>query len=242
MLSLQYVAAVGRLSMTTDPQPLTLFTQSRNSAGERVRIALNLKGLAYDYVSVASMDAADYRRINPQGLMPALKVGEAIIAQSSAILEYLEEAYPERPLLPTSPIERAQARAFACLISADTHPLCNYRVRKYLVQEMNASDDAVLAWYRHWVMTSFTSLEEVLARRANAHAYCFGDNPGWADLHLVPIVDNARRFQCDLSAFPRLEEIDGRCSQLEAFKLARPEAQPDYPGHVKTTVGPGRQV
>lgn len=224
--------------MTADPQPLTLFTQSRNSAGERVRIALNLKGLAYEYVSVASMDAADYRRINPQGLMPALKVGEAIIAQSSAILEYLEEVHPERPLLPADPIERAQARAFSCLISADTHPLCNYRVRKYLAQEMNASDEAVLAWYRHWVTTSFASLEELLARRANAYAYCFGDNPGWADLHVVPAVENARRFQCDLSAFPRLVEIERRCSELEAFRKARPDAQPDYPGYVKTTVSP----
>jgi maleylacetoacetate isomerase len=226
--------------MTRDRQPLTLFTQSRNSAGERVRIALNLKGLTYEYVSVAAMDAADYRRINPQGLMPALKVGEEMIAQSGAILEYLEEVYPEHPLLPTAPIARAQARAFACLISADTHPLCNYRVRKYLVQELNASDASVLTWYRNWVTTSFTSLEEVLARRPNTHAYCFGDNPGWADIHLVPIVDNARRFQCDLSAFPRVLEIERRCSELEAFRRARPDAQPDYAGHIKTTVGPGR--
>lgn len=172
--------------------------------------------------------------------MPAVKVGHEIIAQSSAILEYLEEVYPARPLLPANPIERAQARAFACLISADTHPLCNYRVRKYLAREMKASDEAVLAWYRNWVMLSFTSLEEVLARRANAYAYCFGDNPGWADLHLVPMVDNARRFQCDLSAFPRLVEIETRCSELEAFRRARPDAQPDYPGYVKTTVSPRR--
>jgi maleylpyruvate isomerase len=226
--------------MTIDRPPLTLFTQSRNSAGERVRIALNLKGLAYDYVSVASMGAAEYRRINPQGLMPALKVGGEVIAQSGAILEYLEEVYSERPLLPANPIERAQARAFACLISSDTQPLCNYRVRKYLAQEMNASDEAVLAWYRNWVTISFTALEELLARRANAQRYCFGDNPGWADLHLVPVVDNARRFRCDLSAFPRLIAIEDRCSKLEAFRRARPEAQPDYPGYVKTTVSPGR--
>ena len=226
--------------MTRDRPPLMLFTQSRNSAGERVRIALHLKALAYEYVSVAAMDPADYRRINPQGLLPALKIGEEVIGQSAAILEYLEEVYPERPLLPKNPIERAQARAFAYLISADTHPLCNYRVRKYLVQELKASDASVLAWYRNWVATSFASLEELLARRSNAYAYCFGDSPGWADIHLVPMVDNARRFQCDLSAFPRLLDIEGRCSELDAFRRARPDAQPDYPGYVKTTVGPGR--
>src|SRR5689334_20385387 len=149
--------------MTQDHQPLRLFTQSRNSAGERVRVALNLKGLAYEYVSLAAMPKADYRRLNPQGLMPALQVGHAVIAQSTAILEYLEEVHPEPRLLPIGAIERAQSRAFASLISADTHPLCNYRVRKYLVQELNVSDAAVLAWYRNWVGTSFSALEEVLA-------------------------------------------------------------------------------
>lgn len=228
--------------MDHDGQPLKLFTQSRNSAGERVRIALNLKALSFEYVSVASMDPAEYRRINPQGLMPALKVGEAIIAQSTAILEFLEEAYPEWPLLPTDAVERAQVRAFASLISADTHPLCNYRVRKYLVQELNASDTAVLTWYRNWIRTSFTALEEILARRPKNYPYCFGEAPGWADVHVIPMIENARRFQCDLSAFPRLEQIEARCTQLEPFKQARADAQPDYPGYVKTTISPGRHA
>jgi maleylacetoacetate isomerase len=226
--------------MSRGDQPLKLFTQSRNSAGERVRIALSLKALSYEYISVAAMDATDYRRINPQGLMPALKVGENVIAQSSAILEYLEEKYPERPLLPSDPIARAQARAFASLISADTHPLCNYRVRKYLVQELSASDNAVLAWYGNWVRSSFTALEETLARRLKPYPYCFGEAPGWADLHLVPMVENACRFGCNLSAYPQLVETEGRCARLEAFIRARPDAQPDYPGYVKTTIAPGR--
>ena len=173
-------------------------------------------------------------------MMPALKVGDAVIAQSGAILEYLEEAYPGRPLLPADMIERAQARAFASLISADTHPLCNYRVRKYLVQELSATDAAVLAWYRNWVLTSFSALEEMLARRPKAYDFCFGDAPGWADLHLVPMVANARRFQCDLAGFPHLLMIEGRCAKLDAFARARPDAQPDYPGHVMTIIGPGR--
>lgn len=228
--------------MGQDRQPLTLFTQSRNSAGERVRIALHLKALSYQYISVAGMEPAEYRRINPQALMPALKVGDVVIAQSPAILEYIEEAYPERPLLPADAVERAQVRAFASLISADTHPLCNYRVRKYLAQELNASDAAVVAWYRHWITNSFAALEETLARRPKPYPYCFGEGPGWADLHLVPMIANARRFQCDLSAFPHLEQIGHRCAQLEPFKQARPDAQPDYPGHVETAISPGRHA
>jgi maleylpyruvate isomerase len=227
--------------MRQDRQPLKLFTQSRNSAGERVRIALNLKGLSYEYISVAAMAPADYLRINPQGLMPALKVGDAVIAQSAAILEYLEEVYPERPLLPVGATEQAQVRAFASLISADTHPLCNYRVRKYLAQQLNATDAAILAWYRNWVSASFTALEETLARRSKAYHYCFGDAPGWADLHLAPMVAAARRFECDLGGYRRLLEIEGRCAQLEAFTRARPDAQPDYTGDVKTTISPGRK-
>jgi maleylpyruvate isomerase len=216
-----------------------LFTQSRNSAGERVRIALHLKAIDYEYVAVSAMDPDAYRAVNPQGLMPALRIGETVIAQSSAILEYLEETCPARPLLPSDALTRAQARAFAQLIACDTHPLCNYRVRKYLVQAMGASDAAISAWYQNWVRESFAALEETLARRGGNTAFCFGDEPGWADLHLVPIVANARRFACDLAPYRRLTEIEARCTPLDAFRRARPDAQPDYAGRVDTVLAPG---
>lgn len=219
--------------------PLRLFTQSRNSAGERVRIALHLKGLAYEYISIAAMAPEEYRKINPQGLMPALMVGEAVLAQSTAILEFLEEVYPNQPLLPAEPLKRAEVRAFASLISCDTHPLCNYRIRKYLANEIGATDAAILAWYRNWIGTSFAALEATLMRLAHTR-YCFSEEPGWADLHLVPMIANARRFECDLRPYPRLLDVEGNCVGLDAFRLARPDAQPDYTGQVRTVVSPHR--
>jgi maleylacetoacetate isomerase/maleylpyruvate isomerase len=203
-----------------------------------VRIALDLKGLTYEYVSIATMKPADYRQINPQGLMPALMVGETVFAQSTAILEYLEEVYPERPLLPDDAVKRAEVRAFALLISADTHPLCNYRIRKYLANEVGATDAAILAWYRNWIGASFAALEETISRLAHQYPFCFGEQPGWADLHLVPMIANARRFECNLGLYPRLLEIESNCVGLEAFRLARPDAQPDFTGQVRTVVGP----
>jgi maleylacetoacetate isomerase len=224
----------------TKAQRLQLYTQSQNSAGERVRIALHIKRLQYEYIPVSALTSEEYRSVNPQGLMPALRVGNTVFAQSTAILEYLEEAYPHPSLLPADPIERAEARAFAQLISSDTHPLCNYRVRKYLAEHLIASDEAILAWYHNWIGISFSALEEALARRAKDYEFCFGDEPGWADLHLVPMIANARRFKCDLAVYPRLLAAESRCVALDPFRLARPDAQPDYPEHVATTVSPGR--
>ena len=209
---------------------MRLYTRWRNSAGERVRIALNLKGLGYEYVAVGSLPPGEYRRLNPQGLMPALQVGGGrVIAQSTAILEYLEETHPEPALLPADPILRAEARAFAQLIASDLHPINNNRVRKYLSERLGAGEEEVLAWYRHWVGLALAALEEALARRRRDRPFCFGDGPGWADLHLVPQMANARRFDCDLSPYPRLLAVDARCAGLEAFRRARPEAQPDRP-------------
>jgi maleylacetoacetate isomerase len=195
-----------------------------------VRIALNLKGLAYEYVPVSSLRPGEYRRLNPQGLMPALRVGEHVIAQSTAILEYLEETYPERPLLPRDPIARAEVRAFAQLITSDLHPLNNNRVRRYLTDQIGANSEAVAKWYQHWVAAAFEALEHTLVARTKHWPFCFDVTPGWADLHLIPQIANARRFGCDLASYPRLVQIEEQCLSLEAFKRAAPASQPDYPG------------
>lgn len=209
---------------------MQLFTQWRNSAGERVRIALHLKRLDYQYIAVGRLPAGEYARLNPQGLLPALGVRGQMIGQSTAILEYLEETWPVPALLPGDPITRARARGFAQLITSDLHPLNNNRVRKYLAGPMGASPAMVGEWYRHWLATAFAALEATLATMPADTPFCFGDEPGWADLHLVPQIANARRFDCDLRPYPRLCAVDARCGLRDEFRRARPENQPDYPG------------
>jgi maleylacetoacetate isomerase len=208
---------------------MRLFSYHRNSAGERVRIALHIKGLAYDYVSAPSL-GAKYLHINPHGLMPALEVDGAVIAQSTAILEFLEECHPSPALLPKAPVLRGQARAFGQLIAADTHPLNNNRVRKFLAGTFALGEEQIARWTRHWVAESFIALEATLRDRARPWPFCFGEEPGWADLHLVPQMRNARRFGVELAPYPLLRAIEARCVALEPFRLARPEHQLDYPG------------
>lgn len=209
---------------------LRLHSRYQNSAGQRVRIVLNLKGIPYEYVPVPSASSPDYRAINPQGLMPALEIDGQIVAQSMAIISLIEEMYPEPALLPSDPIERAKARAFALLIAADLHPLNNNRVRKYLAAEMELPDEKVAAWYGHWIATAFASLESALANRVVATRYAFTDTPGLAEACLVPQMANARRFGCDLTPYPLLVALDASCKDLPEFAAAAPEAQVDYPG------------
>lgn len=209
---------------------LRLHTRSQNSAGQRVRIVLNLKGLDYEYVAIPSLSSQDYRRLNPQGLMPSLEIDGRIVTQSMAIVELLEELFPEPSIFPADPVLRAQARAFAHTISADLHPINNNRVRRYLSGVLRATDAEVQQWYEHWVRVAFSGLEAQLARRPFETAFCFGDRPGLAEACLVPQVDNARRFNCDLSDYPILAGIDAECRTLGAFARAAPEAQPDHPG------------
>lgn len=209
---------------------LRLYTRWRNSAGERVRIALNLKAIPYQYVVVDSLPPGAYARLNPQGLMPALEVDGQIIAQSSAILSYLEEAHPEPSLLPADPVDRARARSFGALIASEMHSLTVNRVRKYLGGPLERSDEQVAAWVDHWLTLGFAALEATLRERAVASPFCFGDEPGWADLHLVPQLSNARRLGVPLDLYPTLLQVEARCLEIEAFQQARPEAQPDFPG------------
>lgn len=209
---------------------LRLHTRYQNSAGQRVRIVLNLKGIGYDYVPVPSVTSPEYRAINPQGLMPALEIDGRIVAQSMAIIALLEELFPTPPMLPADPIERAEARAFALLIAADLHPINNSRVRKYLSEPMGASEAQVAGWYRHWVATTFESLETALVRRNTATRFAFTDAPGLAEACLVPQMANARRFGCDVAPYPLVEALDASCRDLPAFVAARPEMQVDFPG------------
>ena len=209
---------------------LRLFSASRNSAGWRVRIALALKGLHYEYVSTRYLEHGEYRRINPQGLMPALMVDGHLVAQSAAILEYLEEQHPDLPLLPADPLTRATARSFAQFITADLHPINNNRVRKYLREVMHQTDATIADWYRHWVVVAFDALEEMLRRRERPTVFCFSDTPGWAELHLVPQVYNCRRQGIDLSAYPLLVAADAACQDIPAFAAAAPESMPDFTG------------
>ncbi len=208
---------------------MRLYSHWQNSAGERVRIALNLKGLAYDYVPAGSLSREAYRAINPQALMPTLAVDGRFIAQSAAILDYLEEAHPKVPLLPADPVVRAQARAFGAHIAAEMHAITVNRVRKFLERDLSVGPQGVERWVRHWLTEGLVALEATLAARAVSWPFCFGDTPGWADLHLVPQLANARRFACDLAPYPRLLAVEANCVALDAFRRARPEAQPDFP-------------
>ncbi|MCA0452014.1 MAG: maleylacetoacetate isomerase [Proteobacteria bacterium] len=209
---------------------LRLHTRYQNSAGQRVRIVLNLKQLPYEYVAIPAVSSEAYRAINPQGLMPTLEIDGRAVAQSMAIVELLEELFPDPSVLPADPLLRAEARSFAYLISADLHPINNNRVRRYLDGVLGVDERQIRDWYRHWVGEAFSSLERQLAQRSARYRFCFDDRPGLADACLVPQIDNARRFDCDLSPYPLLLSVDAQCRQLDAFKRAAPAMQPDYPG------------
>jgi maleylacetoacetate isomerase len=201
----------------------------RSSAAYRVRIALNLKGLAYQQISIdlraGAQRSSAYRARNPQGLVPFLQDGDVGLGQSIAIMEYLEERYPQPPLLPRAPAARADVRALALLIVCEIHPLNNMRVLQYLERQSGVAEPDRLAWYRHWIGQGFEPIEAVLADRGDP--FCFGDTPTMADLCLVPQVYNARRYACDLEPYPTIRAIDQRCRQIDAFARAAPELQPD---------------
>lgn len=210
----------------------TLYGYFRSSAAYRVRIALNLKGLAYDQVPIDLVTGEQrgeaFRGRSPQGLVPVLETDEGLrLTQSLAICEYLEERHPAPALLPADTAGRARVRGLAQLVASEIHPLDNLRVLKYLVHELGVDEAAKLAWYRHWVHEGFTALEALLTRDAGTGAFCHGGAPTLADICLVPQVFNAERFDCDLSAYPTIRRIAAGCRALPAFRQAAPEAQPD---------------
>jgi len=208
---------------------MDLFNYFRSSASYRVRIALALKGLPYDYKAVHlqknEQTSESYGAVSAARLVPLLKDGDAYVHQSLAIIEYLDETHPEPPLLPADPLGRARARAIALDIACEIHPLNNLRVLRYLVNSMGVADDAKDRWYRHWVETGLETVERQLA--AAPATYCSGDRPGLPDCVLVPQIFNAQRFNCRLDHVPNVMRVFDACMALDAFETTRPERCPD---------------
>ena len=205
----------------------------RSSASYRVRIALNLKGLAYEHAGVdlskggGEQFAPAFRKLNPQSLVPVLEDGPLALTQSLAIIEYLDETHPRPPLLPAAPSGRPRGRAPALAIACDVHPLNNLRVLNYVSGPMGAGEDGKLKWYHHWIAEGLRPLEAMLVGDPATGKFCHSDTPGLADCCLVPQLANARRFKCDVAPYPKLVAIEQNCLALDAFRRAAPGRQPD---------------
>ena len=210
---------------------MKLYTYFRSSAAYRVRIALNLKGVDCELVPVDLRPGAhrqpDYLALNPQGLIPALEDGGAVIGQSLAVIEYLEETHPHPPLLPRSPLDRARVRSLALNVACDMHPLNNLRVLNYLRGPLGQEQAAVDTWYRHWITEGFRGLEEEAKRASGDGRHMFGTQVTLADVCIVPQMFNARRFKCNVEPFPTLRAICAHLEALPGFARAAPGAQPD---------------
>jgi len=212
---------------------MKLYSYFRSSAAYRVRIALNLKGLAYEYAPIHLLRDGgqqlkpEYRELNPDGIVPTFIDGDDVLTQSLAIIEYLEETHPEPALLPGTPLDRAFIRSIALQVACEIHPVDNLRVLKYLKHTLKVGDEAKDEWYRHWLESGFESLEKRLANDPRVGKLCFGNTPTLADLCLVPQVFNARRFSIDMSRYPAIERIADHAAQIDAFARAAPGQQPD---------------
>jgi maleylacetoacetate isomerase len=212
---------------------MKLYNYHRSSASFRVRIALNIKGLAYDYMPVHLLKAGgqqlgtDFRVLNPDALVPVLDDGGRVLTQSLAIIEYLDETHPQPPLLPPDPTARAYVRSIALSIACDIHPLNNLRVLRYLVREIGASEEQKNTWYRHWVEEGLAALEARLAAEKRCGRFALGDAVTLADVALVPQIFNAQRYDCRIDHVPTIMRIFAECMQLKAFVDAQPSRQPD---------------
>lgn len=214
---------------------LCLYSYWRSSAAYRVRIGLNLKGLPYDIMPVhllrdgGEQRTETFRAANPQMLVPVLQHGQRMLRQSMSILEYVDEMWPERPLLPATARDRQRVRALAQVVACDIHPLNNLRVLQYLEHEWGVPQAERENWAKHWMEDGFAAFEALLHDHPSTGAFCDGDVPTMADCCLVPQAYNARRFGVDLAAYPTILRIEQACLALPAFDAARPENQPDAP-------------
>jgi len=212
---------------------MKLYTFFRSSASFRVRIALNLKGLSYDQAPIhlrrggGEQLMAEYKSINPQALVPALEDNGKILTQSLAIIEYLEEKYPNPPLLPADPADKAFVRSMALVIACEVHPIQNLRVLNYIKKEYQQNDEQVNRWAQHWIDLGLAALEQMINAQTARGTFCFGDTPTLADICLVPQLGNARRFGCDLSRYPKILSVEKACIVIPAFADAAPDKQPD---------------
>jgi maleylacetoacetate isomerase/maleylpyruvate isomerase len=208
---------------------MKLYSYWRSTAAYRVRIALHLKGVEYETITL-NLQKGEHREPgfvakNPHRTVPVIDDDGVVLAQSLAIVEYLDARFPEPRLIPAEPVKRARVQAFAQIVACEIHPLNNLRVLRYLRGELGVDEERVNGWVRHWIGESFRSLEALLAESAGA--YCFGDELTLADVYLAPQMFNARRFGCDLAPFPRIVRVDAALRALPAFARAAPELQPD---------------
>jgi maleylpyruvate isomerase len=210
---------------------MQLYSFFRSGTSHRLRIALNLKGLATEYVAVdlrtEAHQSAEYKALNPQGLVPTLVKDGKVMTQSPAIIEWLEETHPTPTLLPTTPDDRAHVRALAAMVACDIHPINNRRILEYLRHTLKTDEAAINTWCGHWITQGFDAYEALLAADPKRAGFSFGDRPGLADVYLVPQVESARRFKLDMARWPLITAVDAACMALEAFQKAAPAQQPD---------------
>ena len=210
---------------------MKLYSFFRSGTSHRLRIALNLKGVATDYVAVDlrvdEQQGEAFKSINPQQMVPALDTGKQVLIQSPAIIEWLEEKHPTPALLPAAADDRAHVRALADMVGCDIHPLNNRRVLQTLRKQFGAKEDAINAWCASWISSGFDAYEALIAADTQRGRFSFGDTPTLADVYLVPQVESARRFNVDLTKWPRIMAVEKACMELEAFQKAAPGQQPD---------------